>query len=55
MYKEGLTKVDFAKAIPYIVSKLINMTLLPKKTDVILIHKKVWDENDSLNLAWNRI
>ena len=55
LYKEGLTKVDVAKALPYRVSKLINKNLAPKKTDVILNHKMVLDENDSLNLAWNRI
>ncbi len=55
LYKEGLTKVDVAKALPYRVSKLINKNLTIKKTDVILNHKMVLDKNDSLNLAWNRI
>ncbi len=55
MSKEGLTKTDVAKALPYRVSKLINKSLAIKKTDVILNHKLVLDKNDSLNLAWNRI
>lgn len=55
MYKEGLTKIDVAKALPYRISKLINKNVAIKKTNVILNHKMVLDENDSLNLAWNRI
>jgi FkbM family methyltransferase len=55
MYRQGLTTVDFTKALPYRISKMLIKKISLKRTDVILNHKMILDERDSLNLAWNRV
>ena len=55
MYRQGSTKVDLTKALPYRISKMLIKKISLKRTDVILNHKIILDERDSLNLAWNRV
>lgn len=55
MYRQGLTTADFTKALPYRISKMLIKKISLKRTDVILNHKIILDERDSLNLAWNRV